>query len=73
MRLVLLLLALRIFVPVGFMPSIGALRDGRFEMVICSGAGMQTIVVDSHGDLVKDHQGDGRDDQSLHLEQCRSV
>ncbi|CAN5753082.1 hypothetical protein BH09PSE5_BH09PSE5_05030 [soil metagenome] len=79
MWLVVLLLALRAFVPSGFMPSVDALRDGRFEMVICSGTGgMRTIVVDSHGELVTNHRGnadgdnesDSQDDQSLHLEQC---
>jgi hypothetical protein len=72
MWLAICVLSLRAFVPTGFMPSVEALRDGRFEMTICSGAGgMRTVLVDANGDLVKaPHGSEGQDDPSMHLEQC---
>lgn len=70
-----LLFSLRAFVPAGFMPSVDALRDGRIEMVICSGSGgMRTIVLDAQGELVAasqtPHDGDAHDEASLHLDMC---
>lgn len=46
-RLALLLFALRAAMPVGYMPDLGALRDGRFEIVICTPAGPKTVEVDA--------------------------
>lgn len=48
-RVSLLLFALHAILPVGFMPDFGALRDGRFEVVICTSAGTQTVLVDPAG------------------------
>ena len=71
MWLAVFVLSLRAFVPVGFMPSVDALLDGRFEMTICTGTGgMRTVMVDAHGNLVQTPGGDGQDNSSLHLEQC---
>ncbi len=42
--------------PVGFMPDFGALRDGHFEVVICTGATTKTIIVDESGQPVSSEQ-----------------
>jgi hypothetical protein len=48
-RLAVLLFALRAIVPVGYMPDLGTLRDGQVLIVICTGAGTQTLLVDADG------------------------
>lgn len=48
-RISLLLFALHAVLPVGFMPDFGALRDGRFEIIICTSAGMQSVLLDPAG------------------------
>ncbi len=45
----LLLLALRALVAPGFMPDLGALRDGGFEIVLCTPLGTKTVHADSEG------------------------
>jgi hypothetical protein len=52
--LMLLALSLRALVPVGYMPDVDALRDGRLEMAFCSGNGPQTIAVDMHSSMSMD-------------------
>lgn len=51
-RAALLLFILRSLIPPGFMPSIDALGEGRIEVVVCTGAGLQTLVLYSHGNPV---------------------
>ena len=36
-------MALRALLPVGYMPSTAALQDGRFELVLCTPAGLVTV------------------------------
>ena len=50
----LLLFALRAAVPVGYMPDLGALRDGQVQIVICTGTGTQALLVDQSGHPVED-------------------
>jgi hypothetical protein len=52
----LLALALRALVPAGFMPDVGALRDGRLEMTFCTSGDIKTITVDTH-DVYSGHHG----------------
>ena len=51
-RLIICCLLLRALVPVGFMPDIGAARDGVFTIVVCTAAGFSTIEVDENGNPV---------------------
>lgn len=44
-HLLLVLFALRAIIPVGYMPDPSALQDGRFEIVVCTPAGLKTITV----------------------------
>lgn len=44
-----LLLALRALVAPGFMPDLGALRDGGFEIVLCTPLGAKTVQAHSDG------------------------
>lgn len=44
-HLLLVLFALRAIIPVGYMPDPAALQDGRFEIVICTPAGLKTVTV----------------------------
>jgi hypothetical protein len=44
-RLLLVLFALRAAIPAGYMPDADALRDGRFEVVVCTPTGLKTILV----------------------------
>lgn len=44
---------LHAFVPQGFVPDLASLRDGRFEIVICTGNGLQTLQVDADGQPIK--------------------
>ena len=39
------LLLLRAAIPVGFMPDLDALRDGRIEIVVCTPSGLKTVTV----------------------------
>ncbi|MDF1790436.1 MAG: hypothetical protein P1U88_00930 [Thalassobaculaceae bacterium] len=39
------LVMLRATIPVGFMPDLEALRDGRIEIVVCTPGGLKTIAV----------------------------
>lgn len=41
--------ALRALVPVGYMPDFGSLAEGTLEVVICTGVGSKTIVLDDAG------------------------
>ena len=50
----LLLFALRAVVPVGYMPDLGALRDGQVQIIICTGTGTQALLVDQSGHPVED-------------------
>jgi hypothetical protein len=52
-RLAVLLLALRAFVPVGYMPDVAALAEGRVQIVLCSG---RTVAL-SHAGHEHDHGG----------------
>lgn len=81
MAFVLSMLAVRALIPAGFMPQAEALRQGRFVMTICLGAGgMKTVLVDADGVPVEEgasginsssSHGEGtRDEPSLHMEQC---
>jgi hypothetical protein len=58
-RLVLLLFALRAILPVGYMPDLGALKNGQVQIVICTGSGTQALLVDASGQPVNDLRGDG--------------
>lgn len=69
--LVLCMLVLRALIPVGFMPRADDLRQGRFVMTICQGAGgMKTIVLDADGDPVDPATSSDHDEPSLHIELC---
>ncbi|WP_420564818.1 DUF2946 family protein [Thalassobaculum sp.] len=46
---VLALVMLRAAIPVGFMPDLDALADGRIEIVICTPGGLKTIAVPADG------------------------
>ncbi|MEQ8507081.1 MAG: hypothetical protein RIB80_17305 [Rhodospirillales bacterium] len=48
----LFLFSLHALLPVGFMVDTDSLRDGRYEVVICTGVGFQTIVVDKAGNRI---------------------
>jgi hypothetical protein len=50
--LALVLFALHAVLPAGYMLDLESLRDGRYEVVICTGAGLQTIVLDKSGNKV---------------------
>lgn len=43
--MLLVLVLLRAAIPVGFMPDLQALRDGRIEIVICTPSGLKSIAV----------------------------
>lgn len=43
-HLLLVLFALRAIAPAGYMPDPAALQDGRFEIVVCTPAGLKTIM-----------------------------
>ena len=52
--LALFLFALHAVLPAGYMLDTDSLRDGRYEVVICTGAGLQTVVVDKSGNRIAD-------------------
>ena len=52
-RLTLALFALRALVPVGYMPDLAAARDGQVRIVICTGYGSKSVVVDESGTPVE--------------------
>lgn len=54
----LFLFTLHAVLPAGYMLDTESLRDGRYEVVICTGAGLQTIVLDRSGNRV-DPDGSG--------------
>jgi hypothetical protein len=56
-RLALLLFALRAMLPVGYMPDLGALKEGQVQIVICTGTGTQALFVDASGQPI-DHESD---------------
>jgi hypothetical protein len=77
--LVLVLLAVRALIPVGYMPEAKALAAGKFLMTICLGTGgMKTVLVDASGDTASAifsgdegaHPSDDSGDSSMHQEQC---
>lgn len=41
--------ALRALIPVGYMPDFGSLAEGTLKIVICTGVGSKTIVLDAAG------------------------
>ncbi|SMF76313.1 hypothetical protein SAMN06265365_13237 [Tistlia consotensis] len=56
--LVLAVFALRATVPLGYMPDLSALGEGHFQIVVCTGAGIQTLEVDENGQPIEaDHPG----------------
>lgn len=58
-RVAMLLFALRALVPVGYMPDLGGLREGQVQIVICTGAGTQVLLVDANGQpLDRNHAPD---------------
>jgi len=61
-RVLLLLFALQAAIPAGFMPDVAALRDGSFEIVICTPGGSKILSVDSDGNPV---ERDGSDRSPL--------
>ena len=48
-RLALLLFVLRALVPVGFMPDLAGLADGRIEIVLCTPEGLKAVSFDKDG------------------------
>ncbi len=54
----LVLFALQLTIPAGFMPDVGALKSGQYEVVICTGSGFKTITVDESGRQVDPGQSD---------------
>ena len=58
-RLTLLVFALRALVPVGFMPDLGALGHGQVQIVLCTGDGTRSLLVDEAGRPLAD-QGSGK-------------
>lgn len=48
-RLTLIAFALRALLPIGFMPDLHALQDGRFEIVLCTADGAHLLTVGSDG------------------------
>lgn len=50
--LALFLFALHAVLPAGYMLDTDSLRDGRYEVVICTGAGLQTVVIDKSGNRI---------------------
>lgn len=48
-RLLLFATVLRALAPLGFMPDLQALQEGRVEIVLCTGIGFKTITVDAAG------------------------
>ena len=48
----LFLFALHGILPAGYMLDTDSLRDGRYEVVICTGAGLQTVVLDKSGNRI---------------------
>lgn len=59
-RLTLLLFALRALLPVGFMPDLGLLKQGGFQIVLCTAQGPTAVTVDADGEPV-DPDGGGHD------------
>lgn len=57
-RVTLLFFALRAMLPAGYMPEIGALEHGQVRIVICTGGGTQTLLVDEAGRPVKEDNRD---------------
>lgn len=50
--LALFLFSLQAVLPAGYMLDTDSLRDGRYEVVICTGAGLQTVVLDKSGNRI---------------------
>ncbi len=53
-QLTLALFALRALVPVGYMPELAAARDGQVRVVLCTGYGSKSVLVDESGTPVED-------------------
>lgn len=53
----LVLMLVRATIPVGFMPDLDALRDGRIDIVVCTPSGLKTVTVST------DPEGAGVDEQ----------
>ena len=54
-RAIVALFMIRAMIPVGFMPDLDALQNGRIEIVLCSPDGLKTITVDAAGHSTADH------------------
>ena len=53
-RIVVALFLIRAMIPGGFMPDLGAMHDGRLEIILCSVDGMKTITVNASGRATAD-------------------
>ena len=71
MIVVILAVFARTFIPTGFMPS----TDGgaAFAMVICSGSGTQTIMVDKSGQPVPDNQNHNQKNAQEHCPYAQTL
>ena len=58
-RVVIALFLLRAMIPVGFMPDLKALQDGRVEITLCTADGLKTVLAESPG-----HSKDSGQDRS---------
>jgi hypothetical protein len=56
-QLTLALFALRALVPAGYMPDLGAARAGQVRIVICTGYGSKSVLVDESGKPIDDQGG----------------
>ncbi len=52
-RILVVAFALHAAIPLGFMPDLKSLNDGRIDIVICTGAGFKTIEIDANGNPVE--------------------
>lgn len=57
-QLTLALFALRALVPAGYMPDLAAAGDGQVRIVICTGYGSKSILVDETGAPADDQNAD---------------
>ena len=52
LSMTLVLFSIHAVLPAGFMPDFSTLRDGEFKIVVCTGLGYQTVIVDQEGNPV---------------------
>lgn len=55
-HLLLLAVAVRALIPIGYMPDFAAAGDGVFKVVICSGMGAKQVALDADGKPLPDQQ-----------------